>query len=118
MMGNCAKCGVSVESTEIHEFAGESLCEDCYLEQRIKPITCDPWAVYAARNSSGKARQLSDLQRQILQLLREKGPLQATEICRQLNILEAQFESNFATLRHMELARGFKDGDKVFFRLF
>jgi hypothetical protein len=100
------------QSSETYEFAGESLCEDCYLEQKVKPITCDPWAVYTARNTRGKA------QGRILTLIIDKGPLPAPEICSQLNISEAQFQNNFATLRHMELTRGFKDGDKVCYTLF
>lgn len=117
-MSNCAKCGASINAPETYEFAGESLCEDCYLEQKVKPITCDPWAVYAARNTSGKARQLTDVQERILKLLKERGPLPASEICVCLKLTETQFETNFATLRHMELARGFKDGDKVCYTLF
>lgn len=118
MTENCAKCGASIEPEEIFQLADQILCEDCYLERRIKPVTCDPWAVYAARNTSGKDRQLTDLQQRILELLKEKGPLPATEICRHLNVSKAQFETNFATLRHMELARGFKDGDTVCYTLF
>lgn len=117
-MEHCAKCSIPIETAEIYYLADEKLCEDCYLERRIKPVTCDPWAVYAARNTSGKAPQLTDLQQGILELLREKGPLQAVQICNHLNLTEAQFETNFATLRHMELARGFKDGDMVRYTLF
>lgn len=117
-MSNCAKCGATINAPETYEFAGEPLCEDCYLEQRVKPVTCDPWAVYTARNTSGKARQLTDVQERILKLLKEQGPLPAPEICRQLDISETQFENNFATLRHMELARGFKNDDKVCYTLF
>jgi len=117
-MRNCAKCGASIDAPEIYEFAGESLCEDCYLERVARPITCDPWAVHSARSSSGKALQLTDIQGRVLNLLKEKAPLQAFEICRELGISEAQFQNNFATLRHMELARGFKDGDKLSYTLF
>jgi hypothetical protein len=117
-MSNCTKCGASIETSETYEFAGESLCEDCYLEQRIKPVTCNPWAVYAARNTSGKTRQLTDIQDRILKLLKENRPLEAPEICSRMAISETQFQNNFATLRHMELARGFKDGDKVRYTLF
>ncbi len=53
-----------------------------------------------------------------MNLIKTKGPLEAPEICGQLAISEAQFQNNFATLRHMELARGFKDGDKVRYTLF
>lgn len=118
MTSNCAECGALIETAEIFRFAGEILCEDCYLERRIKPVACDPWAVYAARKISGETPQLTDLQQRILGLLREKGPLPATQICSYLNVSEARFETNFATLRHMELARGFKDGHTVRYTLF
>ncbi len=117
-MSKCEKCGDSIEAGEAYEFAGKSLCEDCYLEQRIKPVTCDPWAVYSARNTGGKAPQLTDIQERILNLLKTGVPLEASRIFRELRISETQFQNNFATLRHMELARGFKDGDKVYYTLF
>lgn len=117
-MNKCEKCGDSVEAAETYEFAGKSLCEDCYLEQRVKPVTCDPWAVYSAKNTMGKVPQLTDIQGRILNLLKTGGPLEASEICRQLGISETQFQNNFSTLRHMELARGFRDGDKVCYTLF
>lgn len=87
-MSHCAKCGASLEGPDRYEFAGESLCEDCYLEHRIKPVTCDPWAVYTARNTSGKTRQLTDVQERILKLLKEKGPLPASAICARLKLTE------------------------------
>jgi hypothetical protein len=117
-MNKCEKCGASVEADEIYEFASQSLCEDCYLEQRVKPVTCDPWAVYSARNTKGKSPQLTDIQERILNLIKTEGALEAPEICRRLGISEVQFQNSFATLRHMELARGFRDGDKIRYTLF
>jgi predicted ArsR family transcriptional regulator len=84
----------------------------------VKPVACDPWAVWSARNTKEKAPQLTDIQERILNLLKSEGPLDAPEICERLGLSEAQFQNNFATLRHMELARGFKDGDKVCYTLF
>jgi hypothetical protein len=117
-MDQCNKCGALVDASEIYEYVGESLCEDCYLERRAKPVTCDPWAVYSARSAKGKPLQLTEIQGRILSLLKSKGPLEAREICEQLGISETQFQNAFATLRHMELARGFKDGDKVRYTVF
>ncbi len=117
-MSKCKKCGISVEASETYEFAGESLCEDCYLERRVKPVTCDPWAVYSARNTVGKGSQLTEIQGRILDILKSKGPIEAPEICRELDITDLQFQNNFATLRHMELARGCRVGDKVCYTLF
>ena len=117
-MSKCRKCGASIEEPETYEYAGESLCEDCYLEQKIKPVTCDPWAVYTARRTKGTAPQLTDIQGRILDLIKNGAPLEAIDICKQLGISEIEFQNNFATLRHMELARGFKDGGKVYYTCF
>ncbi len=116
-MAKCEKCGESIEPDETYEFAGESLCEDCYLEKKVKPVTCDPWAVYSARNT-GENPQLTEIQGKILNLIKAEGPLDAPEICSRLGISDAQFQNNFATLRHMELARGFRNGDKVCYTVF
>ena len=117
-MSKCGKCGASVEDPETYEFAGESLCEDCYLEQRVKPVTCDPWAVYTARRTKGAVPQLTDIQGRILDLIKTGDFLEAPEICGQLGISEIEFQNNFATLRHMELAKAFKDGDKKYYTVF
>jgi hypothetical protein len=117
-MGKCGNCGAMIEDKEIYGFFGESLCEDCYLERRVKPVACDPWAVWGARNTKGKDPQLTGIQEGILNLIKSEGPLEALEICKRLGLSETQFQNNFATLRHMELARGFKEGDKVRYTLF
>ena len=79
-MSNCDKCGTAVDAAETYEFAGQSLCEDCYLEQRIKPVTCDPWAVYSARNTRGQGSQLTDIQERIFNLIKTEGPLEAPNL--------------------------------------
>jgi len=76
-MNKCVKCGESVEPQEVYEYAGETLCEDCYLERMAKPTTCDPWAVYSAKKTTEKGAELTDIQQRILDLLKEKKPLEA-----------------------------------------
>lgn len=117
-MQNCENCGSSLEPDENYEHGGKCLCEDCFLDQKMKPVTCDPWAVYSAKRTGGTAPQLDEVQFRILNLIKTEGPLGAAEICRRLSISETQFQNSFATLRHMELAKGFKDGDKVRYTVF
>jgi hypothetical protein len=117
-MKNCEKCGGPLDPDELYENAGKILCEDCFLEEKMKPVTCDPWAVYSAKRLSGTAPQLTELQFRILNLIKTEGPLAASEICRRLQINETQFQNCYATLRHMELARGMRDGDKVRYTVF
>jgi hypothetical protein len=117
-MAECNSCGVSIEKGEEFEHLGRTLCEDCYLDALNPPKACDPWAVHTAKSSMAQGQQLTPLQERILTLLKDRGPLTAQEVMSELKISESEFKNNFATLRHMELARGLKEGDKVSYTLF
>jgi len=114
----CAKCGVDLHSDDVYEYAGQTLCEDCYLDLVATPKACDPWAVHSAKKMSKNQLSLTPLQEKILNLIKEGDPLTAEEICEQLGISESEFRSNFVPLRHMELARACKEGNKVCYTLF
>jgi len=114
----CSRCGTKLNPDEAYEHAGERLCEDCYLDIVATPRICDPWAVHSAKTTSKDRILLTPLQEQILNLIKDNGALTVEEICEQLNISENEFRSNFAPLRHMELAKAFKKGDKVYYDLF
>ncbi|GAB6887571.1 hypothetical protein JCM13304A_10690 [Desulfothermus okinawensis JCM 13304] len=114
----CEKCGAILNpEEEIYEYAGKKLCEDCYLDFISTPKTCDPWAVHAAKGFK-KKENLTPIQQKILDILHQKGPITAEEICQHLGIDENEFKANFASLRHMELARACKVEDKVCYTLF
>ncbi len=114
----CENCGSSIEDGEGYQHAGKNLCEDCYLDLMTVPKTCDPWAVHSAKNTPGQQAALTEIQQQLLDLIRSRGPLKLEEIISALNLDENEFRRNFATLRHMELARGSKEGDQVLYRVF
>jgi len=107
-----------VEPDEIYEHAGQTLCEDCYLDIKAAPKVCDPWAVYTAKKEAAKGLTLTPVQEKIVFLLKEKGPLTAKQICESVGITENEFQTNFAALRHMELARATKKGDEIYFTAF
>ena len=115
---NCSKCGVEVSSEEKFEHSGQTLCEDCYLDIVTIPKTCDPWAVHSAKNASFQSDGLTAEQQELFDLIKKRGPLTVEEICTELSIDSNEFRRNFATLRHMELARGFKKGEHVYYTLF
>ena len=115
---NCEKCGEHMNPEESFQHAGQTLCEDCYMDVMTAPKACDPWAVHTAKDLVGKEFELTPSQQKILDLITNNGPLSAEEICQQLAINEDDFQRNFATLRHMELARGFKRGHRVYYTLF
>jgi len=114
----CEKCAVELSPEEKFEHSGHTLCEDCYLDIVTIPKTCDPWAVHSAKNTSLIIDSLTAEQQEILDLIKKDGPLTAEEICSELSIDSNELQRNFATLRHMELARGFKKGDQVYYTLF
>ena len=114
----CDKCGMEVSAEERFEHSGHTLCEDCYLDIVTVPKTCDPWAVHSAKSTPQVNDSLTAEQQQLLDLIKKGGPLTAEEICTELSLDINEFQRNFATLRHMELARGFKKGEQVFYTLF
>lgn len=117
-MAQCENCGTSIERGEECEHLGRILCEDCYFDALNPPKACDPWAVHTAKSSMAQNQQLTPLQERILSLLKERGPLTAPQVLNELKINESEFRNAFATLRHMELARGFKKGDNIYYTLF
>jgi len=116
----CETCGATIEAGDVFQHAGKTLCEDCYLDAAAVPKTCDPWAVHSAKTLSAASGQttLTPDQERLLQFICGRGPLSAPEICGELGIDEKEFQRQFATLRHMELARGFKEGDRVLYTRF
>jgi hypothetical protein len=114
----CEKCGVEFSAEDKFEHSGQTLCEDCYLDIVTIPKTCDPWADQKKKNTSLISDGLTAEQQEILDLIKKNGPLTAEEICTKLALDSNEFRRNFATLRHMELARGFKREDQVFYTLF
>ena len=114
----CDKCRAEVSAEEKFEHSGHTLCEDCYLDIVTIPKTCDPWAVHSAKSTPQLSDGLTAEQQELFDLIQKSGPLTVEEICTELSIDSNKFRRNFATLRHMELARGFKKGDQVYYTLF
>mgnify|MGYP000860868150 CR=1 FL=1 len=115
---NCEKCQQAIDPDDTYEHSGRTVCEDCYLDLVAIPKTCDPWAVHSAKNTPNHDKTLLPQQEQILKLLRANGPLTAEQICSELELSQEEFRSHFASLRHMELARGTKLDDEVHYTLF
>jgi recombinational DNA repair protein (RecF pathway) len=118
-MKTCARCGKDVAADDQYMHNGQGLCEDCYMDALSPSKACDPWAVYTAkRNLDQKTPSLTPLQQQIIDLLEEKGPLAREELLKNLGIDDQTLQRTFATLRHMELARATKKGNRILYTLF
>ncbi len=111
----CSSCGLEIQD-RVYNYGGQELCEDCYIDRMAITKTCDPWAVYTAKRTN--AKDLTPLQKNIYELIKKNGPMGMEEICNTLSIKEEDFKNAFATLRHLELLKAFKEGDKVLYKLF
>lgn len=52
----CSRCGTSMAAADARDYAGQVICEDCYMEALSPLRTCDPWAVHLAPAASKTAR--------------------------------------------------------------
>jgi hypothetical protein len=82
------------------------------------PKTCDPWAVYTAKRTQNNKISLTPIQQKIYDFIAQQGASDLETICSKLSITEDEFRNAFATLRHMELCKASKQGDRVVYTLF
>ena len=115
----CDKCNNEIFEGEEFNHQGQTLCDNCYMDIGFKLKACDPWAVRLAtrtRESSGACGDegLSKSQQAIYNLIKSRKKVIAAELVEELNISIAELERELATLRHCELVKGSKEGDKVY----
>ncbi|MFC1995145.1 hypothetical protein ACFLVK_01915, partial [Chloroflexota bacterium] len=75
--------------------------------------------VYSAtrtRESSGlkSTEGLTELQRAIYEFIRDKGKVTGGEVMENFNISEGELKTQLAILRHCELTKGHKEGNRVY----
>ncbi len=115
----CERCKHIIEPGENYEWYGKQLCEDCYMDALQPPKPCDPAAVSSARATRAMLGQrgvdgLTPLQKQIYELIKEKGKITRDEIFKTFNLPSWELEKQFAVLRHCELVHGYKEGNQVY----
>lgn len=115
----CQICGREVSLEEIYDWSGLKICEDCYFEKSSPVKTCDPWAVYSAKKfietAGVKAEEnLTETQKAIYNLVKSKERITVEELSRELNVSRRELETQIAILRHLELIKGRKEGDKIY----
>ena len=116
---NCERCGLLLNEGESYGFHGKTVCEDCYIYLTNPPKACDPMAVAAALSVRKQLGQtgtvgLTELQKQIYRIIEEKGKITREELLATVKIKPEELEQQFAILRHCELIRAFKEGDKTY----
>ena len=113
----CDRCDGQIERGDETEYLGQKLCEDCYMDVLSPVKTCDPWAVYAAKSMTGEGSALTNLQENILAVLRETKGIEPEPLAKRLGLKLSDLQREMATLRHMEKIRASMEGEKMVFRL-
>jgi len=117
----CAKCDKEIEKQQGYEHQGKLFCEDCYMDVLSPPKACDPWAVHSAQTflkGKDKLATLTPHQLKLVNYLKQKGEATLEELIENLNLSEEDIRREFTVLRHMEILRATKRGDKVYYLLF
>jgi late competence protein required for DNA uptake (superfamily II DNA/RNA helicase) len=115
----CQRCNREITEEQGYPHAGETLCEDCYLDIRFPAKACDPWAVYSAtrtRDQSGLkgTEGLTDLQKEMHAFVKKNGKVTPEEMMKRFDLSVKEMQTQMAMLRHCELIKGQKDGDKIY----
>jgi DeoR/GlpR family transcriptional regulator of sugar metabolism len=61
---------------------------------------------------------LTPLQLKIVNYIKEKGEVTIEEMIKNLNLTDEELRREFAVLRHMEILKATKKGEKIFYILF
>jgi len=108
----CDRCKSQIEDGDEREYAGQVLCEDCYMDALSPVKACDPWAVYAAKSMSGDGYMLTRTQKKILDILKETDGIEPRSLADRLGLNSKELQREIATLRHMEKVRASMKGEK------
>ncbi len=119
----CEKCGIEIPEEEVFRHGGKNYCEDCFVEIRSIPKTCDPMKVRSARltrqlTGQGEANGLLPVQQNIYNFVKEKGKAKREEIMENFELTEEDLQKHVAVLRHCELIRAAKIGQEVYITTF
>lgn len=115
----CQRCKDEIQEEDKYEHMGQILCEDCYIEAIDPPRTCDVTAVYSAklaRKAAGHqgTEGLTELQKDVYNYIKSEGPVTHEQIMKKFRLAKWELDKTFATLRHCELVRGFRQEGQIF----
>jgi len=113
-MSTCQRCQSQVEADEIHEHAGQTLCDDCYMEAMSPRSGCDPWAVYTSTRLKDQNQTLTPTQEIIVGLVRDGGRAPIPELQKATGLDFEGLQREVVTLRHMELVIWERQADESF----
>lgn len=115
----CQGCGSNIPEEICLISDGKTLCEECYIEAGQRIRVCDPWGERSKkifRESHGLTGTdgLTDLQRGIYEYVRAREKATREDLAREFGLKPGELENEFAILRHCQLLKGRREGDKVY----
>ena len=115
----CQSCGFEISCEDSYVLDGIKVCDDCYIEKSHRVIACNPLVTYSAKRfqeSDGleAKERLNDLQKAIYEFIKSKGKASPQELRNRFNISQTETENQTAILRHLELTKAKKEGDKIY----
>ena len=115
----CQNCGCNVLEENCLIAQGKTLCEDCYIEAGQRIRVCDPWGersklIFRESHGLKGTEGLTDLQKSIYEFIKTRGKVTREELAKEFNLKPSVLENEFAILRHCQLLKGKKEGDKVY----
>lgn len=116
----CDACQAEIEAGDEREHAGQTLCDDCYMDALSPARSCDPWAVFTAKSAAeleGGA-ELTEVHQKILDMLRREKYVLPPDLAADAGLSLDQLQKELATLRHLELTRGARKGGQVYITRF
>lgn len=119
-MKTCFSCGISLEDDDVYEVKGKTFCDDCAMGQHKVTQTCDPGAVHSAkldRKNSGNTgtEGLTDQQKNLYLFMKDNGGVTMQQCVEKFNLTPDEISSDISVLRHLELGKGQKREDGVYF---
>ncbi|MGD2066087.1 MAG: hypothetical protein PVI43_02820 [Candidatus Bathyarchaeota archaeon] len=114
----CDICGCDISNEETYSLNGKTLCEDCHMEETHPVKVCNPLPVRAAKKMTGNNKDpkdnLDEQQKAIYNHVAKNQKVTTKQLCIKFNLTEVKLNNQLAILRHLELIKGKKDGDKVY----
>ncbi|MBK5244176.1 MAG: hypothetical protein JJE18_03945 [Eubacteriaceae bacterium] len=119
-MKTCFSCGISLEDDDVYEVKGKAFCDDCAMGQHKITQTCDPGAVHSAlldRKKSGYTGidSLTDRQQSLYLFMKANNGVTMEQFVEKFNLTPEEISSDISVLRHLELGKGQKREDGVYF---
>jgi hypothetical protein len=115
----CQTCSKEISDDELFVSEGKALCEDCYIDVGHRIRVCDPWGerskrIFRESHGLSGTDGLTNLQKGIYEFIKARSKVTREEISTEFGLSPRELENEFAILRHCQLLKGKKEGDKVY----